>query len=470
MFDAPRRPLVYPLIEAAGILATAPEDDLSCDGSSAVIFPDDPDERTFVPFWLSLNEYVVLSSALDVGSDIAYGDEALAVMYLWQRNTMCADTICEWLQNCTSEVIGRSTGVDQFQRYQAIAAAKQAQYELDWDGTPQSINPDAPATDFDNGGSADDTRALCSAVEAFVKLFAAQKVQQLVITYAGFAALISFLALLAPGLGWILGAGIAVAVGAAFLVGGVTYTAAINALNDVTAIEAVSCCLKDYLIDKAITLANWTASLDDCSFGTGTNAEIARGFVQAALADNFYTFIDTLGEARKAIADGVSVLCSCEFIDYCDDMGTGLMADTHQLSATYPYGIYDLQIGGSWVNHDGTQGAGDGCIEGAAISYGGGSFQAGAVVEFEADVTVDGTSFSYRKDAGGSGAEQRVSFLDSAGTLISYLLNNSVSTAWESHDFVPTSPVTGVRFVAFNAFGDGEMVYLDDVCVSYTPE
>lgn len=311
MFAAQKRPLVFPLGNAVTLSSEISADEPDCDGSSAVIFPSDPDERTVIPFLLSLNEYNVLASAIDVGSDIAYGEDAIAVMWLWLRNTRCMDMICDWLSNCTQDAIGAATGVDQYQRYQAIAVAKQAKYEADWDGTPQSINPDAPETDYDDAGTDDDKLALCSACEAFVKLYAAQKVQQLTIVYVGFSVIISFLALLIPGLGWILGTGIAVAIGGAVLVGGVTYAAAIDALNDVLALNDVTCCMKDALMGQAINTTNFNASLSGCSFDVGSNAEIARGFVEAALTDNFYTFIDILGEARQAIAAGVPVDCAC---------------------------------------------------------------------------------------------------------------------------------------------------------------
>lgn len=49
------------------------------------VFPVDPDEVVQICLNLSLNEYVTLASAIDVGSDIAYGNERNAVWWIWVR-------------------------------------------------------------------------------------------------------------------------------------------------------------------------------------------------------------------------------------------------------------------------------------------------------------------------------------------------------------------------------------------------
>lgn len=312
MFTADRRALEYPLTSSLVLSAVISEDEPDCGGSSSVIFPDDPDERTVIPFLLSLNEYNVLASAIDVGSDIAYGADAIAVMWLWLRNTRCMEMICDWIQDCTVEAIGKATGLDQFQRNQATAAALQERYASDYTGTPSSVNPDTFDTNFDGSASDDDRLVLCSAAEAFVKLFAAQKAQQLKLTYGGLAAVLALITLLVPGLGWILAAGIYIAIGAAVLVGGVAYAAAIEALEDETALQDVSCCLKDSLAGLSVTEAHWNAALGSCGFGVGTNSAIVRDFVAAALADNYLTFLDALGTAKHAQDEGEPVDCLCD--------------------------------------------------------------------------------------------------------------------------------------------------------------
>lgn len=97
-YDSPARHLPYPLNDSSLIQRTT-EDDVDCETSSFV-WPEDPTERTLVPFYLSLNEYTVLSSAVDAGSDIAYSDDAIRVWWLWTRNMRCKVPICSLIIDC----------------------------------------------------------------------------------------------------------------------------------------------------------------------------------------------------------------------------------------------------------------------------------------------------------------------------------------------------------------------------------
>lgn len=87
-------PLLYPLVDVRTV-----EDDGDFPPSSFV-WPTDPNERTLVPFWLSLNEYNVLGSTIDVGSDIAFGEDALRVVWLWMRNWRIQVPICDAVDDC----------------------------------------------------------------------------------------------------------------------------------------------------------------------------------------------------------------------------------------------------------------------------------------------------------------------------------------------------------------------------------
>lgn len=49
------------------------------------VFPADPDERATIKLELSLNEYVALSSAIDVGRDIAFSTDTTMLWWLWAR-------------------------------------------------------------------------------------------------------------------------------------------------------------------------------------------------------------------------------------------------------------------------------------------------------------------------------------------------------------------------------------------------
>lgn len=59
----------------------------------------DPDERIIVTMELSLNEYIALATSVDVGRDIAYGDNSLYIWWLWVRsiNSM---SICDYVADC----------------------------------------------------------------------------------------------------------------------------------------------------------------------------------------------------------------------------------------------------------------------------------------------------------------------------------------------------------------------------------
>jgi hypothetical protein len=100
-YDSGPRPLAWPLLYPL-VGSRTVEDDVDCTPSSFV-WPDDPNERTLVPFSLSLNEYNVLASAIDVGSDIAFAEDALRVWWLWTRNMRCEVPICDLVDQCITE-------------------------------------------------------------------------------------------------------------------------------------------------------------------------------------------------------------------------------------------------------------------------------------------------------------------------------------------------------------------------------
>jgi len=96
MFDAIMRHLPYPLDRASNLEVQVPEDTEVC---GVPTFPEDSDEKITVLFRLSLNDFVALATAIDVGSDIAYGDDGLKVWYLWVASVMCAQ-FCEEMAQC----------------------------------------------------------------------------------------------------------------------------------------------------------------------------------------------------------------------------------------------------------------------------------------------------------------------------------------------------------------------------------
>lgn len=97
-YDASPRPLVYPLKNSLSIIRTT-EDDTG-EPVSSFVWPEDSDERVLVPFMLSLNEYNVLANTIDVGRDIAYGDDSIRVLWLWLRNMRENVSICSMIIAC----------------------------------------------------------------------------------------------------------------------------------------------------------------------------------------------------------------------------------------------------------------------------------------------------------------------------------------------------------------------------------
>jgi len=60
-------------------------------------FPIDPDEKTYICFELSLNEFVKIASALDVGRDIAYPEEEVKLWDIWSGRMV---DICQLVADC----------------------------------------------------------------------------------------------------------------------------------------------------------------------------------------------------------------------------------------------------------------------------------------------------------------------------------------------------------------------------------
>lgn len=87
--DTSPRELGYPLYNSADRLESQPVD------GDADIFEwetEDPDEKVIIQLELSLNEYVALASAVDVGRDIAYASDSYLIWWIWVR----AKTMVDW--------------------------------------------------------------------------------------------------------------------------------------------------------------------------------------------------------------------------------------------------------------------------------------------------------------------------------------------------------------------------------------
>lgn len=97
-FTAPPRELPFP-IDRPEIVEVNVGDGDPCGVPS---FPEDSDEKITVLFRLSLNDFVALASAIDAGSDIAYGDDGLKVYWIWVASVMCA-AFCEEMATCFND-------------------------------------------------------------------------------------------------------------------------------------------------------------------------------------------------------------------------------------------------------------------------------------------------------------------------------------------------------------------------------
>ena len=63
-------------------------------------WPTDSTQRVLFPLYVSLEEYVALSSAIDVGADIAYPLQYIYVMWIWMRQANHSMDICAMVAEC----------------------------------------------------------------------------------------------------------------------------------------------------------------------------------------------------------------------------------------------------------------------------------------------------------------------------------------------------------------------------------
>jgi len=195
-------------------------------------------------------------------------------------------------------------------------------YETLWDGTPISININAPAGTWDEGGDPDRDAALCMAAMSLVGSIAAQEAQALTMRYIGSALVFAALFILTGGF-----AAFGVLV-VGTLIAGVSYTAAMDALQDRAALLAVACCMYEGLQGQAVTQVALANSLNACGFIGGSNEAIARDFIHRSLqADTtYYAMIDAAGRAWTQLTVLGLNLCECGDCGICtfDNPGSDL--------------------------------------------------------------------------------------------------------------------------------------------------
>ena len=104
-----KRKLNYPLnlsLVPSIVTPDEPINDLVLDWPTT-----DSDEAVAVTLTLSLNEYVALASCVDVGSDIAYGDQAILLWWIWVRsiNSMA---FCEQVNDCVDNNVSTQISIN----------------------------------------------------------------------------------------------------------------------------------------------------------------------------------------------------------------------------------------------------------------------------------------------------------------------------------------------------------------------
>lgn len=73
----------------------------------------DPDERVNITLNLSLNEYVALATCVDIGRDIAYGDNSIYIWWIWVRSLVAVDD-CASVANCIETDPATQTALNTF--------------------------------------------------------------------------------------------------------------------------------------------------------------------------------------------------------------------------------------------------------------------------------------------------------------------------------------------------------------------
>ena len=248
----------------------------------------------------------------------------------------CSD-ICDCLDQC--DIIIQGSDLDINIQLQFIAI--QQNYWIDiYDGTPQSINPDAPSGTWNADAQRD--LALCMAAQRYVYSFADAQAKSIRKSQG----LIGGLTLVAGFFTGGLLLGIAIVASSAVQV---ALNVAYDALNDEAALLAVACCMYNGLQGQAVDSVAWEASLDACGFTPGSNEAIVRDLVAATLDEpgNLYAMYEATGTAYAQVLLGVGS-CDC-------DMWTYVITDFSAIPNAVSAAIQNSRgsiIGGQLVGND----------------------------------------------------------------------------------------------------------------------
>lgn len=261
--------------------------------------PGDTRARDAAQYWRGLlaDHLVMGECPVDCCDDIL---EAIAALQLQVDN--------QGKQNLTRNV----------QQQQVESQGLRDVYEDKYDGSPTSINPDAPTVNF--GSSGDRLDALCAALMAYIYQAANAQVQALVAgDVAAFALLAAAAILLIPGLNlfYLAGASLALLAGGGII--GVSTGTAIEALTDTSALDNVVCYMRDQLKSLSVTQANFAAVLNTYPWSPGSHESIVADFLKAQLGTNYLAMLDMLGQAYSGAINGQPLpSCPCVVEDCLD--------------------------------------------------------------------------------------------------------------------------------------------------------
>lgn len=318
-YDGSTRKLPYPLKNVL-VYSQTTEDDGDCEPSSFV-WPEDPDERIAVSWSLSLNEYNVLSSTIDVGSDIAYGEDAIRVMWLWLRNMRCEVDMpcCDDILNAISDLDNRigaqiiSEGNQLALAREAYSQAEHRYLESIYDGTPHSINEHL-LTGSHNWTDADYSReVLCSALRGFLYAWAKAKADEVVASYSINRVWQQAAAyLLLNGLGFFAPYAVALYTYYGFLNARDAQTM-VAALTDTEALDQIACAMETNMQGNAINSGNWVNALIYAPFPTFSHAGLVREILLPTMEENYLPFLGFFGVAYyEWSTNGVTAVeCAC---------------------------------------------------------------------------------------------------------------------------------------------------------------
>lgn len=122
------RKLTYGLLDTLdmeSVVGSGGIDLLSLDGWS----DSDPDVRVPILLELSLNEYVALASSIDVGRDIAYGDNSIYIWWLWVRSIISMDH-CQFILDCINDTPAIQQAIANYSLGSSIEGTTPEQQEI----------------------------------------------------------------------------------------------------------------------------------------------------------------------------------------------------------------------------------------------------------------------------------------------------------------------------------------------------